>query len=149
MKKEVTCRGRTDAARARDPSAAASPITRTYTVTAASSIKLASSLNPAQKCRSVAFSVTVTGSGLITPTGKVELKKGSTVLATATLNNGRARLSTSALPVGTNMLTASYEGDASNPAATSPEFREVVLSSGSCNIIQPVLPPVDRSPRLF
>jgi Bacterial Ig-like domain (group 3) len=124
----------------------AGPITRTYTVTAASVVKLASSLNPAKTCKAVAFSVFVTGSSGITPTGNVVLKKGSTVLATAHLNYGAARLSTSALSVGTNMLTATYEGDANNPAATSPEFKEVVLTGGSCYILQPVRAPGKGSP---
>lgn len=118
--------------------AAAGPITRNYSVTAATAVKVTSSLNPAQKCKPVDFSITVTGSSAATPTGIVKLKNGSTVLATANLSNGVARLSTTTLSVGTNVLIASYEGDASNTAVSSPEFREVVLPSVSCNINQPV-----------
>ena len=126
-----------------DPNyAAAGPITRTYTVTAAAApIKLTSSANPATDCKPVDFSVSVTGTSGVKPTGKVELKKGTLVLATATLNNAAAKLSTSALPVGTNMLTASYSGDARNGASTSPATKQIVLSgSGSCRAIRPILP---------
>ena len=117
---------------------AAGPITRTYTVTAAPAVKLSSTRNPAKRCNPVTFSVAVTGQLFERPTGEVELKKGSTVLATATLKNGAATLSTSALTVGTNLLTATYEGDAKNDAATSAVLNQTVLSSGSCNILEPV-----------
>ena len=123
-----------------DPNyAAAGPITRTYTVTAAASkTALTSSANPAKYCTPVDFSVSVTGTSGVKPTGKVELKKGTMVLATATLNNAAAKLSTSALPVETNMLTASYSGDARNEASTSPAIKQIVLSgSGSCSAFVP------------
>ncbi|MGA7312378.1 MAG: Ig-like domain repeat protein [Silvibacterium sp.] len=72
--------------------AAAGPITRTYTVTEAASkpatVKLSSTPNPARRCNLVMFSVEVAGAGAEKPTGKVEVRKGSTVLATADLNNG-------------------------------------------------------------
>lgn len=125
--------------------AASGPITRTYTVTAAPAVKLNSWANPAQRCRPVVFSIAVTGGEAI-PTGKVELKKGSTVLGSGTLNNGVATVSTSALIVGVNMLTATYEGDARNAAVSSPPFREVVSPGGSCSILQPVRAPGGRSP---
>jgi Bacterial Ig-like domain (group 3) len=127
--------------------ATAGPLTRTYTVTAASVVKLTSSANPAAKCKPVNFSITVAGTNGAVPTGRVELKKGSTALAVATLINGTARVSTSALPAGTNVLTASYGGDAKNVASTSAPFEQMIFSSGaSCNIIQPLQPPSKRLP---
>jgi hypothetical protein len=108
--------------------AAAGPVTRTYTVTAAASIvKLSSSANPATKCKPVVFSITVDGASGAKPTGTVALKKGSSVLATATLNQGQAKVSTSALTSGKNVLNASYKGDARNRAATSAAFTQTVL----------------------
>jgi hypothetical protein len=114
--------------------AAAGPITRSYNVTAAaSSTKLASSANPATQCNPVNFSVTVTAANGAQPTGTVALKKGTTVLATASLNNGAARLATSKLAVGTNVLTASYQGDARNHGSTSAPLTQVILpGSASC-----------------
>ena len=118
--------------------AATGAITRTYTVTSAPAVRLSSARNPAQRCNPVTFSVVVAGQLFDRPTGEVELKKGSTVLATATLKNGAATLTTSALAVGTNLLTATYKGDAKHDAATSAVLNQTVLSSGSCNILEPV-----------
>jgi len=126
--------------------AAAGPLTRTYAVTAAAAVVLTSSANPASKCTRLVFSTVVTGSSGATPTGKVELKKGSTVLAITTLNHGEAKLSTSALSVGTNMLIASYEGDAEHSASTSKPFKQVILPIASCNITRPRPIPVGRIP---
>jgi hypothetical protein len=126
----------------------AGPVTRTYTVTAAASkTKLTSSANPAAKCKPVDFTVTVTGTSRTEPTGKVELKKGALVLATAALNNASARFLTSSLPAGTNVLTASYEGDARNAASISPAFKQTILSSGvGCISPGPHPAPVRQSP---
>ena len=65
------------------------------------------------------------------------------MLATADLNNGAARLTTSALTAGKNLLTARYMGDARNGAATSAVLAETVLSGGSCNILKPVRLPME------
>jgi Bacterial Ig-like domain (group 3) len=125
---------------------AAGPITRTYTVTAAavapatSATVLTSSANPAVNCQPLAFSATVNGTSGITPTGTVVLKKGATVLATATLSNGVAALSTAALPPGSNVLTASYGGDARYGASSSAEFTQVISLKNTCNILPRRLP---------
>jgi Bacterial Ig-like domain (group 3) len=119
--------------------AAAGPITRTYTVTAAATkVVLASSTNPATNCKPVSFSVTVEGATGVKPTGKVELKKGSAVLATATLSQGETKMSTSALAVGKNVLTASYEGDAKNKPANSTAFTQTIQEA--CVSATPVTP---------
>ena len=46
--------------------------------------------------------------------GTVTFDDGSTVLGTAPLTAGTAQLSTSALVLGANLLTASYGGDGVN-----------------------------------
>jgi large repetitive protein len=128
--------------------AAAGPITRTYTVTSAAvaKITLSSTANPAQRCAPVTFSVAVAGgAGDSMPTGRVELKNGSTVLAAAYLLDGRAAFTTSALTLGENLLTASYAGDAHNSAGTSAVLKEMVVSGGSCSVIQPLRMPGERS----
>ncbi len=132
--------------------AAAGPITRTYTVTAAAAVTkvtLSSTANPVQRCNRVTFSILVAGQGAEKPTGKVELRKGSTVLASAELKNGSARLTIFAPTAGVNLLTAHYDGDAQNSAATSAALEEMVLRtwrSGACSIITPVRPPVQKGP---
>jgi hypothetical protein len=130
--------------------AAVGPITRTYAVTAAAVTKvtLSSTANPAQRCTPATFFVLVAGQGAEKPTGKVELRKGPTVLASAELNNGAARLTTFALTIGPNPLTAHYVGDAQNPAATSAVLEQMVSRVGSCNIQGPVRPPVQRGSAL-
>jgi hypothetical protein len=125
---------------------AAGPITRTYTVTAAASkITLTSSANPATSCKPVVFSVSVTGTSSVKPTGKVQLKKGTTVLAIATLNEGKATFSTSSLTSGTNVLTANYGGDAEFGASTS-EFKQVISPNHLCNILPLSQRPVKLPP---
>jgi hypothetical protein len=116
---------------------AAGPVSETYTVAAAaaksSRTTLTSSANPAEYCQAVEFTVTVSGASGVTPSGTVSLKKGTTVLISGSLNKGVAILSTpvSTLAVGTNVLTASYAGDAKNPASTSTALSQVILSQRS------------------
>jgi sugar lactone lactonase YvrE len=111
--------------------AAAGPITRTYTVTAAPAlVRLTSSANPAPSCAPTAFVVTVTGAGEATPTGNVTLKKGATVLGAAALNEGRAMIAAYGLTVGNNLISATYEGDAAHGSVISDAVNQVVSSSG-------------------
>lgn len=71
---------------------------------------------------------TVYGSGTLTAalssgsqvaTGSITFLEGSTVLASAALNNDVANLSLSMLSVGTHVITAAYSGDANYAAVTS------------------------------
>ncbi len=76
------------------------------TVSAGTSVTLTATVAPAA------------GSG--TPTGTVTFQKGSTTLGTGTLNSsGMATLATTALPIGSNTVTAAYSGDSSFAASTS------------------------------
>ncbi|WP_180539803.1 choice-of-anchor tandem repeat GloVer-containing protein [Nevskia soli] len=68
---------------------------------------IASSKNPSTKGTTVAFTATVTASG-ITPTGTVNFTYGSTTLGSATLSGGKASISTSVLPSGTDTVTATF-----------------------------------------
>jgi hypothetical protein len=58
-------------------------------------------------------------SGTAMPSGSVSFYNGSSLLATETLNNGNAVLNTSALPTGSNQLTASYAGTSAFAASNS------------------------------
>ena len=54
------------------------------------------------------------------PTGSVAFFSGSTMLGGGTVSNGVATFTTTALPVGTSSITASYGGDNNYAASTSP-----------------------------
>jgi hypothetical protein len=96
------------------------------------SVALASSLNPSIYGQKVTWTATVTTSGSITPTGKVNFTWDGYSIGTATLNaSGVATLSKSNLNVYTYPLTAVYVGDANNAGSTSPILNQVVKETTS------------------
>jgi sugar lactone lactonase YvrE len=90
---------------------------------ASTTTTLTSSPNPSASGASVTLTATVTPSGA---TGSVQFFNGTTLLGTATLSNGQAQFSTTALPVGTDSLTAAYQGDANNTNNTSSAIQQTV-----------------------
>jgi hypothetical protein len=70
-----------------------------------------SSRNPSVSGKLVTFTATIT-SQTLTPKGTVVFMSGSTLLGTVQLSAGKARLSTSSLPEGSNPITVTYSGDA-------------------------------------
>lgn len=109
---------------------------------AAPTMGLTSSLNPAFSSTQVTLTATVT-STKGTPTGTVTFYNGSVALGSATTlsASGTATLTTSALPVGTSAVTASYSGDTLFPADTSSALSQEIddfglaLASGSASTI--------------
>ena len=88
---------------------------------------LTSSLSPSNYGQSVTLTAQVTTTGSTTPTGSVTFKNGTTVLGTVSLNaSGVATLTETNLPVGSDSLTASYNGDALNGKSTSAAVTQVV-----------------------
>lgn len=80
----------------------------------ASSTTLASTPNPSANGQSVTFTATAAAvpPATGTPTGQVTFQQGNTVLAQAPLNSsGQVSFSTSALPVGSDTITATYASD--------------------------------------
>ena len=73
-------------------------------------VSSASSLSPSVYGDNVAWTFTVTGSGVL-PTGTVTIKVGTDTLVTVPLNAGIATYNTSALVAGSHTLTAVYSGD--------------------------------------
>jgi hypothetical protein len=71
------------------------------------------------------------GSG--TPTGTVTFFNGSTNLGQGNLAAGVAVLTTTALPAGTDSITASYGGDTNFTASTSSAYN-IVISQGTTNV---------------
>ena len=73
---------------------------------------MTASADPALAGNSVTYTATVTATVSGTPTGSVAFRNGSANLGTAVLNaSGVATLSTNALGVGTQSISAVYSGD--------------------------------------
>ena len=88
---------------------------------------LTSSANPSNYGQSVTLTAQVTTTGSTTPTGTVTFKNGTTVLSTTSLNaSGIATLTKANLPIGSDVLTASYNGDGVNGVSTSTALTQVV-----------------------
>jgi hypothetical protein len=101
--------------------AAATPVTLSISVAPATSgTSIASSVSSITYGGSVMLTATVTSSAG-TPSGMVTFTNGATVLGTGALNaGGTASLTTAALPVGSDVLGASYSASASYLASSSP-----------------------------
>ena len=94
-------------------------------------VNVAASANPAPFGSSVTLTATVTGSGL-PPTGTVTFYNGSAQLGTGQLNSsGVASFATSALPVGSDSITASYGGDANYIVTSSAPLVVTVIAVGT------------------
>jgi hypothetical protein len=93
----------------------------------ASITNLSSAPNPSTLGQSVTFTATVTP---ITATGTVTFTRGATVLGTANLVSGVATFTTSSLPVGSSIITASYGGDA-NYDGSADDVTQVVNRADS------------------
>jgi hypothetical protein len=89
-----------------------------------SAATLTSSPNPSTQGQAVTFTATIT-SPTVKPTGPVTFTTGKTVLGTAQLNSGKAKLTLSSLPVGSTKVKVTYYGD-SNIAKSSASVIQTV-----------------------
>jgi hypothetical protein len=88
---------------------------------------LTSSLGPSNYGQAVTLSAQVATTGSTTPTGTVTFKNGTTGLGTVSVNaSGVATLTVTNLPLGSDSLTAFYNGDALNGNSTSAAVTQVV-----------------------
>jgi hypothetical protein len=86
----------------------------------ATTTALTSSPNPSVFGQPVTLTATVKpSSGTGTPTGTVTFYAGSTPLGSATLSNKKATLRTTAIPVGSQAISAAYSGNASDAPSSS------------------------------
>jgi hypothetical protein len=85
---------------------------------------LTSSPNPSTQGQAVTFTAKMTSPTVI-PTGPVTFIAGTTVLGTAQLGGGKAKLVISSLPVGSTKVTVKYKGD-SNIAKSSASVIQTV-----------------------
>ncbi|MGD0321941.1 MAG: Ig-like domain repeat protein [Acidimicrobiales bacterium] len=113
-------------------------VTQVVTSPIATTTALTSSPNPSLLGESVTLSATVTkSSGSGTPSGTVSFYLGTpsgthSLLGTGTLNSsGKASLTTTSLPAGTDSLYAVYGGGGSFAASTSPVITQVVIAPPS------------------
>jgi Bacterial Ig-like domain (group 3)/FG-GAP-like repeat/Domain of unknown function DUF11/FG-GAP repeat len=83
----------------------------TFTVPTLPTPGLATYISPTSATLGQPVTARMVLGGSPTPTGKVTFYDGTTVLGTATLNNGQASFTTSLLPVGSRSLSAYYSGD--------------------------------------
>ncbi len=82
----------------------------------------------------IAFSATVTGSG-VTPTGSVNFLANGVVIGTAPLNAGAAQLTNSSLPAGSYAMTAEYLGNAYDAISTSASISESVTAIPTTTVL--------------
>lgn len=96
---------------------------------AAITMSLTSLPNPSPAGKPVTFTATFTSTGGL-PTGKVTFSFAGTSLGTATIGtNGSAALSTSNLPGGSDVVTATYAGSADYSAATMTVTQVVITTT--------------------
>jgi large repetitive protein len=98
------------------------------TITAGVRITIAADPNPAIAGQAVVFKIRVAAtSGSGTPTGTVQLSDSGASLGTAAVEAGQATFTT-ALPVGTHEITATYSGDSVYPSGTA-TYSQLVAKS--------------------
>jgi hypothetical protein len=105
----------------------------TLTITQASATStLTLSATSVTQGQSVTATVLVTSATSGTPTGTVTFLNNGKSLGTATLSNGTATYSTTSLPVGSNVITATYGGDPNftgNTASAASGANTVVVTA--------------------
>ncbi len=112
-----------------DGTAIASGTIGSFTVQGfATTTALSSNLSTSVYGQLVRFTAKVGAStpGNGTPTGSVVFYDGTTVLGTATLSGGKATLKTRAVFVGSQPITAVYQGDSTFAQSTSPVLTQTV-----------------------
>lgn len=104
--------------------ASTSPVLNQFVQQAASAAAIVSSQNPTTLGQAVTFTATIT-SPTAKPTGPVTFTAGNTVLGSVQLSGGKAKLTTSSLPLGAAVVTVTYQGD-SNISSSSASITQTV-----------------------
>ncbi len=96
---------------------------------------LTTSPNPSIFGSPVVITETLQTVGGVPATGQVTFFNNGTSIGTATTNNGVATITTSALPAGTDPITATYAGDANYATVASGPVNQVVnTANGSATL---------------
>jgi hypothetical protein len=93
---------------------------------ASSSTTLKSSLNPSTSGQSVTLTANISGQFSGVATGTVTFSNGGSSLGSSAVSSNMATLTTTALPVGTDSITAVYSGDSNFTGSTSSTLSQVV-----------------------
>lgn len=119
---------------------------------ASTTTALVSSQNPSGDGQPVTFTATVTPQYSGTPTGNVFFYNGSEKLGGVSLSSGAASYTATNLPIGTDTITAVYNGSSSFTGSTSNPVEQVVnnancidssmVSNGITRYYEVCLPPV-------
>jgi len=109
-----------------DKASESAALSQVVNSTVTTTTKLTSTPNPSSVGEAVKFTATVTAASGATPTGTVSFYKGSTLIGTATLSGGVAKLSYSGLIAGTHSMTADYSGSSTDAASESAAISQVV-----------------------
>ncbi len=93
-----------------------------------STTSMTSTTDPSVSGQSVSFEATVqnVAPGTALPTGTVTFMDGSTALSTVKLASGQATYTTKSLPVGSDAITAVYNGNSTIAPSTSPVLTQAV-----------------------
>ena len=115
------------------------PPVNTTAVGVLTTVKLSSSPNPSTSGEPVTLAATVNSAFNVPPPNgeSVTFMQGTTVLGTASISGGVAQLSTSTLPVGTDVIAAEYGGDANFDSSTSKSLKQVVETQTPHGIVSP------------
>lgn len=113
-------------------------------------LALTSSVNPSVQGRPVTLTAAVSSQwGAATPAGTVTFQNGSTVLATKTLSRGTAKYTTSALPAGSNTITAVYGGSTTYSGSTATPLIQAVTATTITVVASSPNPSTDGQTVLF
>jgi hypothetical protein len=117
--------------------------------TVATETVLTTSGTPVVVTHSVTFTAVVSASSGTVPNGElVTFSAGSTVLGTAPLAAGTAKLSTTTLKVGSDQVRAAYSGDASFAASTG-TLLQVVTSFSTTTTLTSALNPANYGQKVL
>ena len=100
--------------------------TTSFTISTTTATKIASSVNPSTYGQGVTFTATVTPGSGAAATGTVTFYHNSTALGTATLASGVAKLTLTDFGVGTEHITATYNGSSNDISSTSSAVAQVI-----------------------
>jgi hypothetical protein len=117
----ITAQYLSDAYNAKSTSAVVSQVVNQATTTTT----ITSSKNPSPQGQTVTFTAKVKSSTGAVVQGNVTFTAGATTLGTVTLTSGVAKTSTAALPIGSTLITANYDGN-SNFIGSSASLTQVV-----------------------
>ena len=122
----------------------------TYAAEAKTVTTLTSSPNPSALEQFVTFTATVTSQGSGTPTGTVTFTYGDTILCNAEPLTGEvATCAYSALPQGSDIVTAAYSGNANFAPSSSGSFNQTVLPTTTTTLASSANPSMSGSSVTF